>query len=107
MRVIEGAARQSGRAIRPILHPLRPFREVLEAPASQLQWICVPGAEVAPGSSGPARVLIGPEGGWTEAEVAAAVASDWRPVGLGTHVLRAETAVAAALTRIRCAGAAD
>jgi 16S rRNA (uracil1498-N3)-methyltransferase len=37
-------------------------------------------------------LLTGPEGGWTDAERAAAVASGWAPVSLGPLILRAETA---------------
>jgi 16S rRNA (uracil1498-N3)-methyltransferase len=42
-------------------------------------------------------LLIGPEGGWTEAERASAVGAGWCPVSLGPLVLRAETAAAAAI----------
>jgi 16S rRNA (uracil1498-N3)-methyltransferase len=41
-------------------------------------------------------LLTGPEGGWTDAERAAAVASGWTPVSLGPLILRAETAALAA-----------
>lgn len=37
-------------------------------------------------------LLTGPEGGWTEAERAAALHAGWTPVSLGPLVLRAETA---------------
>jgi 16S rRNA (uracil1498-N3)-methyltransferase len=52
-----------------------------------------------PAGSGVA-ILAGPEGGWTEAEREAAAAAGWQPVSLGPHVLRAETAVIAALATI-------
>jgi 16S rRNA (uracil1498-N3)-methyltransferase len=42
-------------------------------------------------------LLIGPEGGWTDAERELAAAAGWHPVSLGPLVLRAETAAAAAL----------
>ncbi len=42
-------------------------------------------------------LLIGPEGGWTDAERAAAANAGWRAVSLGPLVLRAETASVAAL----------
>lgn len=47
--------------------------------------------------SGSAALLIGPEGGWTDAERQLAVAAAWQPVSLGPLVLRAETAACAAL----------
>lgn len=42
-------------------------------------------------------LLVGPEGGWTDAERQAATAAAWIPASLGPQVLRAETAAAAAL----------
>ena len=41
-------------------------------------------------------VAIGPEGGWTPDEEAAAAAGGWRPVSLGTAILRTSTAAVAA-----------
>lgn len=47
-------------------------------------------------SSDSVALLTGPEGGWTDAERAAATASGWAPVSLGPLILRAETAAIAA-----------
>jgi len=47
-------------------------------------------------SSDRVLVLTGPEGGWTDAERAAATAAGWAPVSLGPLILRAETAAIAA-----------
>ncbi len=44
-----------------------------------------------------AALLVGPEGGWTDAERSAAAAAGWTAVSLGPQILRAETAAAAAL----------
>ena len=41
-------------------------------------------------------LLTGPEGGWTEAERAAAISAGWAPSSLGPFILRAETAAIAA-----------
>jgi 16S rRNA (uracil1498-N3)-methyltransferase len=40
----------------------------------------------------PVRLVVGPEGGFTTAEVEAARAAGWRPVSLGPRILRIETA---------------
>jgi 16S rRNA (uracil1498-N3)-methyltransferase len=41
------------------------------------------------------RLAIGPEGGFTDAELAAAVAAGWQSVNLGQRILRVETAAVA------------
>ena len=46
-------------------------------------------------------LLIGPEGGWSDAEREAAYASGFTPVSLGPRILRAETAAVAALALIQ------
>jgi 16S rRNA (uracil1498-N3)-methyltransferase len=51
---------------------------------------------------GPGRaiVAIGPEGGFSEAEIGRAVEGGWRTVGLGPTILRVETAALAACSTI-------
>jgi 16S rRNA (uracil1498-N3)-methyltransferase len=46
-------------------------------------------------------LLVGPEGGWTDAERAAFVSAGWTQVSMGPLVLRAETASIAALAVVR------
>jgi 16S rRNA (uracil1498-N3)-methyltransferase len=46
---------------------------------------------------GTATILIGPEGGWSAAEVASAVAAGYLPVTLGRRTLRADAMVVVAL----------
>jgi 16S rRNA (uracil1498-N3)-methyltransferase len=48
----------------------------------------------------PSMVIIGPEGGFDDAEVRAAIARGARVAHLGARVLRAETAALAALATI-------
>ena len=48
-------------------------------------------------------IAIGPEGGWTEAEFAAAGAEGFRDGALGANILRTETAVCAALAAVQYA----
>jgi len=50
-----------------------------------------------------AVLAIGPEGGWTDPEFAAAQASGFREASLGKLILRTETAVAAALASLNYA----
>ena len=85
-RVAREAVMQCRRLWLPRVEPLRPFGELdLEDAA-----LAVPGGRpLAPGED---FVLVGPEGGWSKAELAAAGSH----VGLGPHVLRAETAAIAA-----------
>ena len=45
-------------------------------------------------------IAIGPEGGWTDAEVTAAIGAGYQPVSLGSRILRAVTAPLVALSLI-------
>jgi 16S rRNA (uracil1498-N3)-methyltransferase len=47
-------------------------------------------------------LLIGPEGGLSEKEVAATLQKDFLPLNLGPRVLRTETAAVAAITALQC-----
>jgi 16S rRNA (uracil1498-N3)-methyltransferase len=50
-----------------------------------------------------AALAIGPEGGWTDAEIAAARAAGFLEASLGENILRTETAVIASLAILRFA----
>ena len=45
-------------------------------------------------------LAVGPEGGFTDEEVSQAVEAGWEPVGLGTRILRIETAAMALVSTI-------
>ncbi len=45
----------------------------------------------------PVWLMLGPEGGFSEAEAEQALSRGWRPVSLGARILRAETATVAAV----------
>jgi len=70
------------------------FRYFLEEGPAVPLWKALPSQRQ---SNARAALLVGPEGGWTEAERQQAAAAGWQPVSLSTQVLRAETAAAAAI----------
>jgi len=57
----------------------------------------------APGGPNIAALAIGPEGGWTDAEIAAAKAAGFAEASLGDNILRTETAVLASMAILRFA----
>lgn len=96
------AAEQCGRTRLPELAEPRPLKQLLaeREPARRLYFADESGGQ-APASAfegGPALILVGPEGGFTEAE-RAEIRSGQNvvPISLGPRILRAETAALAAL----------
>ena len=79
---------------------------VAQISANERHWIAHPGgpplrAMLADGGAGAITVAIGPEGGFSDDEVAAAVAAGAAPVALGELILRVETAALAVAALIR------
>jgi 16S rRNA (uracil1498-N3)-methyltransferase len=76
-------------------------RETLPAFAAGNEIVVAhPGrSEAAPAAQGPCVLVVGPEGGLVEDELAALESAGARRVGLGPRVLRVETAVVALLSR--------
>jgi 16S rRNA (uracil1498-N3)-methyltransferase len=70
-----------------------PLRAVLQGHASN-ESVLRPNA---------VTLAIGPEGGWTEDELASAHAAGFEEVSLGANILRAETAVVAAIALLQFA----
>jgi len=99
--IIENACAQCGRNRLPVLLPVQTFPAWLaQAPQGQ-RLLLEPSATLSLHSltlDGPSlSVLIGPEGGFTDAELAAALAAGCLGVRLGPRVLRTETAALAML----------
>lgn len=97
-RAVIEASKQCGRNQLMKIDPAMPLDEVLQQEA-ECKLLAHPGGErlgsVELPATGEVAVLVGPEGGFTTAEVAAAAALGWRGVGLGPSILRIETAAVA------------
>jgi 16S rRNA (uracil1498-N3)-methyltransferase len=106
-RVAQEAARQCGRADVPAIAAPAPLAAALEA-LGPVDLLLVPweeartpiGGVIADVAWASAALLIGPEGGLTGDEVAAVRSAGAEPVSLGSHVLRTETAGAAAVAML-------
>jgi 16S rRNA (uracil1498-N3)-methyltransferase len=98
------AAEQSERGIVPTVAPPVPLREALEA-GSVLLYERHEGPRLA-GLDPPRGVVIGPEGGFSQAEVAAAARAGLTIAGLGPRILRAQT-VAVAAAAVILSGTGD
>ena len=97
------AAEQCGRTRLPEFSEPRPLGHFLEQrDASRTLYFADEGGGEPVGSAfapGPAAILTGPEGGFTDEERAAIrAAPNAVPISLGPRILRAETAALAALT---------
>ena len=114
LTILREAAEQSGRGRIPVLEAPQSWQQAIHHASGLrlLPW-------EAAGSTMPSlhsaiphsalrtphfSLLIGPEGGITPEEAAAAQAAGWQLVGLGPRILRAETAALAAITLVMLAG---
>ena len=107
-RVAREAAKQSRRARAGPRSPgpVALARRAARRSAADTRLILDPSGEPFPGAlcrASPTALLVGPEGGWTDAELAAALAAGWVAASLAAGKLRAETAAVAALTLARAA----
>lgn len=105
-KILVSAMKQSLKATLPQLYQMTPIADVIKSATGQ-KFIayCGPEAETndfsqlyIPGHD--VTVMIGPEGDFSEEEVAAAIASGFTPVTLGKSRLRTETAALYAIAAI-------
>lgn len=103
--ISEAAAKQSGRGRIPRIKPVMTYKEALKL-GSQMEKSMIPYeraegmkafqktirdcSQLMPGSR--IGIFIGPEGGFDEKEIEAALAAGVQPVSLGKRILRTETA---------------
>ncbi len=105
-RIASEAAAQCERSEVPWVHPPRSCREWLDAlPDTATSLVFGARAHQPLGTLEPTAeqiwCAIGPEGGFTDAEMADFVAQGFSVVSLGPWVLRVDTAVAAGLTLVQ------
>lgn len=107
-RIAVSSAKQCGRAVVPTIHDAVPLDRYWTEQTDAVRVMCVePSAalgQVASVRDVPrpraAEVIIGPEGGWTVPEVAAAHASGVILMSLGGRTLRADAVPIVALTAL-------
>lgn len=98
-RIAIASAKQCRRAMLPaigsglelgewLLQDTAPVRLMLVEPSAAIQGR--PPASIAPDPPSSATVMIGPEGGWSAAEIDQAVHAGWTPITLGRRTLRAD-----------------
>jgi len=98
-RIVTTAAQQCGRADVPTVHPLELLGDALQRLPDDTR-IAVVGAARCEPANGAAAILIGPEGGWSDAEIRDARSAGAQPVGLGAWTLRSDTAAAIAIATL-------
>jgi 16S rRNA (uracil1498-N3)-methyltransferase len=98
-RIAVGSAKQCGRAVVPVVTAPVPFNEALRSAEEATVLMCVePSARRDAADvrtlSRPVRALamVGPEGGWSPAEIELASRGNAQFLHLGVRTLRAETA---------------
>ena len=107
-RIAVASAKQCGRAVVPVVHSAVPLDWYLGEKADAARVFCVePSAalgELRPAQaiprSGAVDVIVGPEGGWSVAEVASAHDSGAILMSLGARTLRADAVPIVALTAL-------
>lgn len=100
-QVAAAACEQSGRSRIPDILDPAPLHDALRArgayPGLVLDPLAKRGLDGIPRPANGLRLVVGPEGGLTEEELAVACNAGCRRVGIGPRILRTETAAMAAL----------
>ena len=106
-RIAIEAAKQSRRAGTMSIGPLTPLDDFLKS--APQGWYLSTAADAIPARQAVDQIqseiptlVIGPEGGWTDAEISKMNAAGLRGVGLTSTILRVETAAVSAAALVRC-----
>ena len=103
-KIAISACEQSGRSVVPQVHPAIPLQQWLMQPTKELKLTLHPWAKdtiktVIPNSH--IRLVIGPEGGFSEQEMTQTFAAGFTGIQLGPRVLRTETAALTAISALQ------
>lgn len=99
------AMKQCGGSVLPVVAPVKSFNDVITSVESTrlllhekatVQW----DSPAVIGGHTACTVCVGPEGGFTDDEVAAALSHGWKALSVGSRRLRSETAAIAAAVRL-------
>jgi len=102
-KILVSAVKQSLKASKPVLHEMTDFNKFIAQDFKGQKFIChcnegekkLLKEVIVPGED--AVILIGPEGDFSEEEVAKALSCGFQPVSLGKSRLRTETAALVAV----------
>jgi len=105
-RIAIASAKQCGRAVVPAVRAPLSLPECLGSGEPGVRLVLLEPSAAESGTAPPppvsppasATLLVGPEGGWAEEEVALALSAGWRPMSLGPRTLRADAAALVALS---------
>lgn len=106
-KVVISACEQCGRSRVPVVHPAQSLTHFAQHINADLKLTLDPYAEVPlrqlanRNSAASVALLIGPEGGLSEAEVELAAQGQFKPIRIGPRILRTETAALTALSVIQ------
>ncbi|KPZ51854.1 16S rRNA (uracil(1498)-N(3))-methyltransferase [Pseudoalteromonas sp. P1-25] len=104
-KIAISAAEQSGRNYVPVVHPPVDLKQWLEQHTDEIKLTLHPRAEhsiktITVPSAG-VRFLVGPEGGFTDEEMAKTKQQEFVDIRLGPRVLRTETAALTVLSALQ------
>lgn len=107
-RIAVASAKQCGRAVVPPIHPATPLDWCWTEPAGARRVMCVEPSAALADVVAPQRIpkpaavqiIVGPEGGWSVTEVAAAHESGAILMSLGSRTLRADAVPIVGLTAL-------
>lgn len=105
--IITGACEQSGRNRIPEIFLPQILDKFLQTITADFKFVLAPQTEkklsqISIQKNFSVVLLVGPEGGLSEAEIRLAITHGFLPITLGPRILRTETAAIAAITALQC-----